>query len=458
MITTVPHYWPILILVGTVAFFIGITRINLGLVVLVFAMLLSPEVSIGALARRSIIIRIEDVLIIVFFLVLVARTALSKKIHIFSKTPLNPMIALYSVIFFVSTAKGVVVGNLQILQGFFYVLKLFEYFMIFYMVTAFVTTREQVIRLLKAFMITFAIVNIYAVSQIGFTGRVSAPFEGPAGEPNTLGGYQVLLLGIIIGLTIHMPSSRWRWPLIGLALFSLIPFSFTLSRASYMAIIPMYSILIIFSKFKQQSILIGIFIVVVLLGIFFFPSHIKERLSYTINSSDIQESIKPVEVLGIKLDPSTSARIWSWVYAFEKWKEHPFIGYGVTGIAFLDSQYFLVLGELGLGGFVVFLGILIKIFRDTIRIYKRSKDDLLKGLALGFLAGHVGMIVHALTANTFTIIRIMEPYWFLCALVMLIPKLEGLKADQSRESQSAKSHLRNISFLLGRRHDSRKFL
>ena len=43
---------------------------------------------------------------------------------------------------------------------------------------------------------------------------------------------------------------------------------------------------------------------------------------------------------------------------------------------------------------------------------------------IGFLAGHVGLMAHALTANTFIIIRIMEPYWFLAAMVMMIPKLE----------------------------------
>jgi hypothetical protein len=43
---------------------------------------------------------------------------------------------------------------------------------------------------------------------------------------------------------------------------------------------------------------------------------------------------------------------------------------------------------------------------------------------LGFIAGFVGLLFHGLGANTFIIVRIMEPFWFMAALVVMIPKLE----------------------------------
>ena len=51
-------------------------------------------------------------------------------------------------------------------------------------------------------------------------------------------------------------------------------------------------------------------------------------------------------------------------------------------------------------------------------------DELYQGLTLGFIAGFIGLAVHAFTANTFIIIRIMEPFWFITAIIMMLPELK----------------------------------
>ena len=47
-----------------------------------------------------------------------------------------------------------------------------------------------------------------------------------------------------------------------------------------------------------------------------------------------------------------------------------------------------------------------------------------RGLALGFVAGTVGLLGHAIGANTFIIVRIMEPFWFFAAIVVALPGLD----------------------------------
>jgi hypothetical protein len=52
----------------------------------------------------------------------------------------------------------------------------------------------------------------------------------------------------------------------------------------------------------------------------------------------------------------------------------------------------------------------------------REPED--RGVALGFLAGTVGLLVHAIGSNTFIIVRIMEPFWFFAGIVVMLPLLE----------------------------------
>jgi energy-converting hydrogenase Eha subunit B len=39
---------------------------------------------------------------------------------------------------------------------------------------------------------------------------------------------------------------------------------------------------------------------------------------------------------------------------------------------------------------------------------------------VGLIAGLVGLLVHAIGANTFIIVRIMEPFWFVVGIVIAL--------------------------------------
>ena len=69
------------------------------------------------------------------------------------------------------------------------------------------------------------------------------------------------------------------------------------------------------------------------------------------------------------------------------------------------------------------------IFREAWRVQRAAKDPVHRGLAIGFIAGFIGLLFHAIGANTFIIVRIMEPFWFVTAMVMAIPSLESAKDE-----------------------------
>ena len=77
---------------------------------------------------------------------------------------------------------------------------------------------------------------------------------------------------------------------------------------------------------------------------------------------------------------------------------------------------------------MAFMYLLFSIFKLTITNLRELKTPYLKGLAIGFLAGYIGLLFHAIGANTFIIVRIMEPFWFFAGIVTVLPALESKTA------------------------------
>ncbi len=470
LIATAPVHVPFILAVAAAMFFITMLRPDIALALLIFAMLLSPEIIVASLPRRDVVVRIEDILILVMGLAWIARSAIRKGADIIPHTPVNGWIGIYCLCFIVATGQGIIGGGVNPVSALFYILKYLEYYIIFFIVAGLASSKNQYRLYLTAFFVTLMIVNIVTASQIGHVERLSAPFEGARGEPNTLGGYLVFMFCLAMGLFCHL-RTRWaRWMMGAVAAVTLVPLAYTLSRSSYMAFVPAYLALIFYCRSRQRGVLVLALIAAVVLGAWWLPENIKERIMYTFTARP-QETIKTVEFLGLTLDPSASARWWDWIKAFEYWLKQPFFGYGVTGRSFLDSQYVNNLVETGAFGFVAFAMLIGTLHYHVYRAYRSSDDNLVRGIALGFLAGNIGMLVHALTANTFIIVRVMEPYWFLAGMILAAPRVSARALQASRDAFAEfggaaaragapleKASWRNVDQLLGgkrkRGHDA----
>ena len=99
------------------------------------------------------------------------------------------------------------------------------------------------------------------------------------------------------------------------------------------------------------------------------------------------------------------------------------MGYGVTGHHFMDAQYPRILVETGIVGMLAFAWLVYTLFHVGLSTWRYAQDDLLRGLSVGLIAGLVGLLVHAIGANTFIIVRIMEPFWFLAGIVIALASI-----------------------------------
>jgi len=422
----------LLVVLALVVFTISFINIEWGLYILIFSMLLSPEImtgeTTGSSLGRGVTLRLEDFLLAVIGLSWFARTAVKKELGLFLKTPLNKAILFYALACILSTGFGIMAGRVEMKTGALFVIKYIEYFIVFFMMVNHVRNTDQIKRFLICLFLTCFIASIIGMLQIPGGGRVSAPFEGEIGEPNTFGGY-LLFIGIVAaGLLAKTDNLKTKQILAVLILCIIPPFLFTQSRTSYLALIP--ALMVLGFMTDRRLIIVGVLIIGFMVSPLFLPTAVKNRIMYTFNQPEAQGQI---QIGDIRLDTSTSARLVSWKEAFQGWTQHPLLGHGVTGYRFVDAQFPRVLVETGILGFTAFCYLLFSIFKVTLNNLKQLKTPYFRGLGIGFLAAFVGLIVHALGANTFIIVRIMEPFWFFAGIIVVMPAMERQQAEQAQE-------------------------
>jgi hypothetical protein len=370
-------------------------------------------------------LRLDDFILAIIGFSWLAKMSINKELGLFLRTPLNRPIAYYIIVCLISTLLGAIFGRLQFKTGFFFVLKYFEYMIVYFMVVNHIENKKQVRNYLWALLITCMIVSVIGLTQIPGGGRVTAPFEGAQGEPNTFGGYLILMVSVVIGLFLTTASFRSQLMYGFLIFLFAIPLFYTQSRSSYLGIIPALLTFAFISE-KRNWVIAALLLIGISLP-FIAPKAAKERIVYTFTQG--RDRMDVVEVGGIKLDTSLSARVKSWEWASKDWIKHPVVGFGVTGYRFVDAQYVRVITETGFLGFFVFIILIYAIFRQTYTIYKETTESFDRGLSMGFLAGFIGLLFHAIGANTFIIVRIMEPFWFMAAMVLMIPEIKDEEAS-----------------------------
>jgi O-antigen ligase len=321
-------------------------------------------------------------------------------------------------------------GRVELRTGSMFVLKYIEYFLVFFMMVNHVRNTDQVKRFIICLFLTCFIASMIGAFQIPGGERVSAPFEGEIGEPNTFGGYLLFMGCVAGGLFAKADNLRTKQIMAVLIICIIPPFLFTQSRSSYLAIVP--ALLVLGYMTDRRLIILGLLAIALLASPLFLPKAVKSRIMFTFTQPKEQGQVL---IGNLRLDTSTSARLQSWKNAMRDYPQHPLLGYGVTGYAFVDAQFPRVLVETGILGLTAFLYLLYAIFKLALKNLKEIKTPDSQGLLIGFISGFVGLVVHALGANTFIIVRIMEPFWFFVGIITVLPMLERQQTEPSRKTE-----------------------
>lgn len=409
--------------IGVLVFIFSFLNRMWALYFIVIAMIFSPEIEVADTFTRAVTVRAEDLLIIIIMGGWFANLATDKNRRLFRGSPLNAPMLVYSFVLMLATLLGMMGGYVRFTTGFFYTAKMLEYFMFFFLVLNTPMSSKEAVRLLYVHLLVSLLLGIFGMSQVGEVTRVTSPFEGKNAEPSTMGGYIVISLSITLAYMIHY-SDLIRKLAFGIASTLLaIPLLYTLSRASFIAFT--FSYLTLTALSLRRPMTLFLLLVVMVASPFVVPGEVVERVMYTFQGDTAYGGL---QVGNVTLEESTALRIRSYFRVLQWLKESPLFGYGVTGVGFIDGMYFRVLGETGVLGFLSFFWLQFSVMKLALRVRHRATNEFTRIFATGFFAGHIGLMFHGLGTSTHLIVRIMEPFWFLTALLIQLLELEGRSA------------------------------
>lgn len=411
-----------------------VVRVNMGVAILVVAMMLSPEVDLGTnvSGEHELNVRYDDLLIIVIFFGVLVKMAFEGRQMFWRPNPINAGIVAYFIVCIISTLLAVR-ANLPAWDrrlAFFVMLKMLEFYMVFFLVVNAMRDLRDVRRQLALFLAVAMIVCGYGMLMLRSVQRVGTPFEAQGPEPNTLGGYLVVVMCVAVGLLTQSPAGKKKLLFAAIAAAAFIPFLFTLSRASYIGLL--VAMLTLGFVGRKAYVVLGVVLILVL-SPFLMPADVKDRVNYTFQRGSGEEVVVAGKPLGFQVDKSTHERFYVWRKVWYLLHHAPWFGGGIAWETVLDSQYARVIMETGLIGLTAFLFLQWRIFRTCHEAYRWSRDWVGRGVALGATAAMAGLVTHSLGTISFLIIRIMEPFWFLVALTVII-RLQAM-AEYARAVQ-----------------------
>jgi len=297
-----------------------------------------------------------------------------------------------------------------------YLLKWVEYLLVF--IAAFylaAVTRNGARMFMRVFFVLGIVIACYGYWEYFFPQGKAIypsyyrlyerfPFHGDA---NHIGGLLVLWICFFSGIMIRSNSKVLTVALFLSLLFAYLPLVWTYSRKSYFALCGGMLFMLLFFKDRRKGLLLFCFFI--LMGLL-LPTRLIERLM------DLKETFASPD----PFHSSWANNLLVWQQSLWNFDQFFLFGSGVGSRhrLFYESQYILVLAESGLVGFGLFLWLLGSPVRDVILFMRKKVNASNNGIAVGWLVGFVGLLIHNLSCVSWTVTKIAIPFWFLTGAVL----------------------------------------
>jgi len=391
------------------------------------AIALSPAFSIGGIKSatgeiRAIEIRVEDILLLILGLIWISNFLISGREKI-GKPPLFFPILVWLGVSLIGVLTNLIFANIQANRAFFYFLKEIEFFFLYFYIFYHVKNLNVVRFILKTWVF-LALVNVAWIIFELITGLKITYYYGPTIFTEPQGSFPsagffliifIFLFNVLIYYYLKINISKFKKVILAVSIVSLIIGIFAAaSRSNFWGLIIVLPLTIFLYLLKERKIkAFFVSLLVLICATFIFVSILK----------DLPNLQRTIDFERIK-----TARVSIWkgeVVDFLKY--NPLFSFFGLGKSVMlpsagqesHSQYMRNFIETGIVGSIAFLFLIFFIIKKSAEYFLRGKDPLLVGLSAGLLTSTVAMLIIAIPAEAFIVIKIAEVYWFFAALALV---------------------------------------
>ena len=98
--------------------------------------------------------------------------------------------------------------------------------------------------------------------------------------------------------------------------------------------------------------------------------------------------------------------------------------YGINGMeGYVDNNWLSILGETGYVGLILYIAMMVVLFRSALRVYHKSSTPLMRGLALGYCGALTAFAFQGLFATYFEV-RTIAPYIWLFGGILAVEEMK----------------------------------
>lgn len=291
--------------------------------------------------------------------------------------------------------------------------------------------RRRLVWAVVAGLIAEAVATI-AYGRIGRGGRAVGSF----GQSNDLGAFLAIFTVFAASL---VPAARGlvaRLTVWAALVLGSVAVLLTISRGAILAL----GVGLLVVALRTSRVLTAVLVLVLATAPLWTPDFVKERILST--------QVEDEEYDEVTLETSSQLRVDTWRAIIDVVTEHPLVGVGFTGLAGVlpmtgsslgvavkdsaHSTYLRFLGEMGILGLGLFVGLLIACWRLGRQAEKRGATEMDRRVGAGLSAATLVLALSCAFGDRFFPILITGNFWLLCALAD-----NSLRADASPEAPRA---------------------
>jgi len=337
----------------------------------------------------------------------------------------------------------ILAGLLSIKNSFYYaasvqgILKLINYGFIFLICSRQIKDRKHVQRIIISIALGIGLVVIDGLWQMVFgtdfvrgnTMQQAIGLPRPTAafpNPNVMGVYLSALSPLILGLALFYYQGRQKAVMLVMSLLAVIGIVITLSRGTALGL---YISMLFLGIIYKRKILVTLLVTFFFISFFIMPKEIKnwaKEVNYNpaifmLNADRI--SIYKNTVNMIKHHPVIGVGINTFVknYGLYKLVEVERQCPTPQGI-YAHNNFLHMTGEMGILGLFIFLWLLIRLFKENIRIYLKLNDDYLKAVSISLMACLLAFLINGLTETSMYYPRVTMIFWYMIGFTLALKK------------------------------------